>query len=243
VRRSSDNVEQDIGFVNNYLDTVSLKTFIGANSAHVVTWYDQGGSALDATNATTGTQPVIMTSGAIHYKNNHVAINFVDASGSVEDFLSFPNWHTNTDTDVWAFTTYSVAHGSSFGFVLGSNPATKGLAIYHNGSNQYLQFTDRVTSGTSVVTGAGNYPNDIQVLRTAYADRTNMGIYENGILKGTASDPDENFDQPTAYYIGNANTGSARINAHISEILLYNTDKAALRTAIEGYINFRYTIY
>jgi hypothetical protein len=29
VRRSSDNTEQDIGFVNNQLDTSSLTTFVG----------------------------------------------------------------------------------------------------------------------------------------------------------------------------------------------------------------------
>jgi len=39
VRRSSDNTEQDIGFVNNELDTSSLTTFCGAGNGFVTTWY------------------------------------------------------------------------------------------------------------------------------------------------------------------------------------------------------------
>jgi len=43
VRRSNDNTEQDIGWVGTELDTASLKTFVGANSGFVTTWYNQNG--------------------------------------------------------------------------------------------------------------------------------------------------------------------------------------------------------
>ena len=60
VRRSSDNTEQDIAFVNNELYTASLETFAGAGDAFVTTWYDQSGSGNDATQTTAASQPQIV---------------------------------------------------------------------------------------------------------------------------------------------------------------------------------------
>ena len=45
VRRSSDNVEQDFGFVGNDLDTASLLTFCGVGNGFITTWYDQSTNA------------------------------------------------------------------------------------------------------------------------------------------------------------------------------------------------------
>jgi hypothetical protein len=44
VRRSSDNTEQDIGFVNDELDTTALLSFVGSNNGYVTTWYNQKGT-------------------------------------------------------------------------------------------------------------------------------------------------------------------------------------------------------
>jgi hypothetical protein len=40
VRRASDNTEQNIGFVNNELDTSSLTSFCSGTNGFVTTWYD-----------------------------------------------------------------------------------------------------------------------------------------------------------------------------------------------------------
>ena len=69
VRRSSDNVEQDIGFSGNALDTTALSSFIGANSGFVVTWYDQSGNGRDITQTTTAAQPRIVNAGIIDTVN------------------------------------------------------------------------------------------------------------------------------------------------------------------------------
>ena len=44
VRRSSDNTEQDIGFVSNELDTTALLSFVGSNSGFITSWYNQKGT-------------------------------------------------------------------------------------------------------------------------------------------------------------------------------------------------------
>ena len=52
VRRASDNAEQDIGFVNNELDTSTLTSFCSGTNGFVKTWYDQSGNGNDATQTT-----------------------------------------------------------------------------------------------------------------------------------------------------------------------------------------------
>lgn len=64
VRRSSDNVELDIGFSGNSLDETALLAHVGANSGYIVTWYDQK-AANNLTQATTALQPRIVNAGTI----------------------------------------------------------------------------------------------------------------------------------------------------------------------------------
>lgn len=65
VRRSSDNAEQDIGFVSGDLDTASLLSFVGAGDGFVVTMYDQSGNANDATQSAAADQRYIVQSGTL----------------------------------------------------------------------------------------------------------------------------------------------------------------------------------
>jgi hypothetical protein len=68
VRRSSDNAEQDVGFLaSGGLDVDDLLSFVGANSAYVVTLYDQAGSGRNFTQATAGQQPRIVNAGTYDY--------------------------------------------------------------------------------------------------------------------------------------------------------------------------------
>lgn len=53
IRRSSDNAEQDIGYVaNGDLDTAAVSTFIGGGSGYIVDWYDQSGNGYTAAQTT-----------------------------------------------------------------------------------------------------------------------------------------------------------------------------------------------
>lgn len=63
VRRASDNTEQDIGFVNNVLDTSTLTSFCSGTNGFVKTWYDQSGNGINATQTTAASQPQIVSSG------------------------------------------------------------------------------------------------------------------------------------------------------------------------------------
>ncbi len=85
VRRSSDNTEQDIGFVGTALDTTALASFVGANSAFVRTWYDQSGGSNNFGNATQATQPRIVNAGTYD-----AAVKF-NTSGTTDMLLCVNN--------------------------------------------------------------------------------------------------------------------------------------------------------
>lgn len=76
VRRSSDNLEADIGFSGNDLDTAALTAHVGANSGFVVTWYDQTTNGRNITQATAGSQPRIVNAGTIDLENGFPTLEF-----------------------------------------------------------------------------------------------------------------------------------------------------------------------
>jgi hypothetical protein len=65
VRRSSDNAEQDIGFIGNLLDTASLLTFCGVGNGFVTTWYDQSVNNNNASIPTASSQAQIVSAGTM----------------------------------------------------------------------------------------------------------------------------------------------------------------------------------
>lgn len=67
VRRSSDNVEIDIGFrQDDTLDIGGLISFVGSGSGFITRLYDQSGNGNNATQGTTTRQPAIITSGVLN---------------------------------------------------------------------------------------------------------------------------------------------------------------------------------
>jgi hypothetical protein len=83
VRRSSDNAEQDIGFVGLDLDTASLTSFVGVGDGLVTTWYSQSGF-FDLTQTSSASQPAIVLGGVLQTLNGKPCLKF-DGSN---DFLT-----------------------------------------------------------------------------------------------------------------------------------------------------------
>jgi len=73
VRRSSDNDELDIGFVNNKLDTASLLDFVGSGNGFVSIIYDQVGSN-NMTQTTANLQGQIVSNGSVILKGGKPCI-------------------------------------------------------------------------------------------------------------------------------------------------------------------------
>jgi hypothetical protein len=88
VRRASDNTEQDIGFVDNELDTASLETFCSGTDGFVTTWYDQSGNGVDATQTTASGQPKIVSSGSTLLRGGKPSMQF---DGVNDNFVTSQN--------------------------------------------------------------------------------------------------------------------------------------------------------
>jgi gliding motility-associated-like protein len=70
VRRSSDNITQNISFgAGGKLDTVALLAFVGSDNGFVTVWYDQSGHTRDLTQTDFNRQPAIVHDGTIYRRN------------------------------------------------------------------------------------------------------------------------------------------------------------------------------
>lgn len=82
VRRSSDNAEQNIGFVGGILNTAALLSFCGAGNGFVTTFYDQSGNAKNSVQTSAGSQPRIVLSGNLETLNSKPTINYISATAT-----------------------------------------------------------------------------------------------------------------------------------------------------------------
>lgn len=124
VRRSSDNVEADIGFRNGVdLDTTALLAHCGAGDGFVTTWYDQSGSNLNATQTTATNQPSIVTSGVINLDSGKPTILY----DGIDDFFNIASAVNSSNisfNSVSKLGSKSLAANSSY--ILGATSAFYG---------------------------------------------------------------------------------------------------------------------
>ena len=85
VRRTSDNAEQDIGFIGEELDWAAVTAFRGATPfASITTLYDQSGNGRNLTQAAVRQPPLDETERGIFFEpaNFHALSGTLDASGT-----------------------------------------------------------------------------------------------------------------------------------------------------------------
>ena len=98
IQVSNGSKTQNIDFLpTGQLDTLALKKFCGSSTCRVVTWYDQSGNGLNATQSNAAQQPLIMEKGIVQRRKGKPMVYFdfntenkPDASNTV--FLSTPNF-------------------------------------------------------------------------------------------------------------------------------------------------------
>jgi hypothetical protein len=109
VRRSSDNAEQDIGFVGGELDTASLTTFCSGTDGFVTTWYDQSGNANNATQGTAANQPKIVSSGSVITVNGYQVIQYDGTDDNLGTSLTATGTMLMGGSDGTAFYEVSIS--------------------------------------------------------------------------------------------------------------------------------------
>jgi len=84
VRRDSDGSQADVGFTSSGdLDVAGLLAFVAGASGYVVTWYDQSGNGINATQSVTALQQRIVVLGTLEIKGIRAALHSLGADGVV----------------------------------------------------------------------------------------------------------------------------------------------------------------
>jgi hypothetical protein len=255
VRRSNDNAEQDIGFdAGGNLDEAQLTAFVGANSGFVTTWYDQSGNGRNATQTTSGNQPRIVNSGTVDKDGGRISLDFNGTS----HFLSIGS----------SLSIYqNVGYGQAFSVINSStSTAETRFAFYHarGGSPPRVRFTlsKNTTAGGFAIGGRRLDADGVQYVSTSYfsgrrlatsflnyADRLGE-LYLNGTLATSNNTFQTAGNTSNTAATANSTIGKAvdplqaeYWEGKVQEMIFYNTDQTANRSAIETDINGYYSIY
>lgn len=238
VRRSSDNTEQDIGFVGLDLDTTALSSFVGAGNGFVTKWYDQTGNNRDMIQTTGGLQPTIISSGSLIIRNGNLSIYY------------------NNTFNIHHTTSYSFSNGpiSTIGVVnVNGTSSTSRIGLYQNlnfslaGQNSSGWGFQCVSDLSAVITTT---PSVTQVT-TQILPLTNGSsylIYANWNGNSSVVKYRRNGINATSSGLSGSNirkTGNPNtfFDGFISEFIIYPLDQASNVAGMETNINGYYNIY
>jgi hypothetical protein len=219
VRRSSDNVELDIGFVDGVLDTASLLTFVGSGDAFVTIIYDQVGSN-NMTQTTSSLQGQIVSNGSVILKGGKPCI--IRSANDNGGYLS----------------TYAPNDGVAVKglFYVGDNGG-KTSVMCGNDGGEFIFIVQKNASSTSINSNAVTSLYKLNGSETTIANRGEaFNLSANQFL--LYQEIDFNF---TGNLLGmGRNFGSLGMFTFQELVIFENTDDAVAK---ENNINARYNIY
>jgi len=254
VTRASDSTTQDIGFVDNLLDTSAISSFCGASEGHVSAWYDQ----------TTGTIYEFARSGVTNSPFIYDGANIITSSNG-KPTLEFKNLADNLGTrylDCDTFGTDYINGKTNFEFDVYTALRSPDGATFHqlfraegSGGAERFAFTFRAQSfgqKWQILTDTG--ATTVELQSTAlYTDFTEYLMSYNGsgsngqIFANTTEVASGSLEGGTYTIseaaIGNDPNGSEPFRGRISEIIFYTVQKTSDRAAISDNINSYYNIY
>lgn len=240
IRRSSDNTEQDIGFVNNEVDTASMKSFVGSNSGYITTWYDQSGNTKDLTQTTAANQPAIIESGTVYRQGTKVSIKFTSSSSH---YLTNDSIAASSVANAYISQVFkSNSTGANYPiFGMGSNALIylHGSAVnrmYAYAGNVYGDFSNSSTSlqlSEMIYNGGG----------AANSDRLKYYFNASGLTASSYSGTVPATISGTGLSIARLYSVGIYLDGAVSELIVWFSDKSSNRTGIESNINSYYSIY
>ena len=241
VRRASDNTEQNIGFVNNELDTASLTSFCSGTNGFVTTWYDQSGNNRNMTQSTAANQPQIVISGNVIIQGTKPIIQFNSANhilNTVSFALSVNRTYImnlfNAINNTPNFKLYLGA------LAAGSDNFLNGVFGIFNSSNVVTSYISSGVSNTRVGTGA--LSNNQYFLLGAYVQGSiQHQHYRNGVLN--AQNTSLTISPTTTSQVQSILRTPTTNDLRTSECIIYDSYQLSNRVGIETNINDYYGIY
>lgn len=164
VRRSSDNAEQDIGFVaeTGLVDTSALTTFVGAGNGFVTTLYDHSTSGWNFTQTTAGAQPRIVAAGVVDVLGTNSVPTMV-FGGSAHLTRSTDLTSTSQLTLLFAASRDTDTGGSDFIISHGNTGTTQGTfncacPSSANGDILWRPVGGEIPAGIGLTIGTAPFP-------------------------------------------------------------------------------------
>ena len=229
VARTSDNVQINIGFVNNVLDTASLLAFAGSGDCTVVRLYDQSGNGNDLATVYSNWYKIVV-GGVLQMQNGKPSMNNLhDAQAN----LYTGHWQGSYDSTFAVFTV-PLAQGSwayftiPFGFL--------------GDSNYYGFLANTIPDGTANYGGlSGSVP--LVYKNNNAASITNSLNVMTPLFKTGTQVLSSSFFPHTVNYLRATRYGARPGFHHIQELIVWNNDKRSVKTEIQNNINSFYGIY
>lgn len=231
VRRETDNVEQDIGFVSNKLDTASLSSFLGSTTGSVVKWYNQGtgGTTNDLIQSTAATQPKITNSSGVIY-----------TAGTGNNPVIFFNGGNNIA--ISGTTDFGAQNNASVFVVSQRTGGGTGAAIVAQGSSNYkLNFYQQQcqfdTGGGNVV---GSYSGVFSALTQGTFIRGNANkAFIKKVQSSTTNNTAASNLSTINVMLGNRFGNDLPLTGYIGEVIIYSSNQESNITPIsDSQINY-----
>jgi hypothetical protein len=229
VRRSSDNTEQDIGFVANApdspIDTSTLLSFVGSGNGFVTTAYNQNTSGTNFTQESASNQPRIVNGGVLDTNGGLASLFFLTSgfseliNASLIGYSNFTTFRVHDTNDV-EYLTYSGnlgSGGSLYNYVAASGDTSTNIfsgygtpSLFVNGSTP-SPLTNR------------NHVYNAQNGRKILSEKGSTSTWNNFTIGGYAS--------------------GFNFSGYMPEFIAYFSDQLSQRTAIETNINDYYNVF
>jgi hypothetical protein len=242
VRRSSDNAEQNIGFVNNVLDTASLLTFVGVGNGFITIWYDQSGNGYNVSQAAGVQQPTIVSIGVLNTLNSK-PVAYFDGSN---DWLNSNNIFSGAFPNSSIFSVFNTITmvAEDVPFAYGQTQQTQQCRGIYNSSNLMGFATwgrDYVGALSTIDANLYMY-SAIQTGGTALIKKNNTADSGTGSLGGVPSNANSGLPLNIGTLTGGLQANYTS-NIYGTEFIFYPLAQTTNRTGIESNINSFYTLW
>lgn len=240
VRRSSDNTEQNIGFVNNVLDEAALTTFCGAGNGFVTTWYDQSGNSINATNSTAANQPQIVSSGIVIKQNSKPSIQ----GDGTNYFLTNNLGSTTVPVSTFIASIRTSGTGYAYDWAMGEAGWATALSAMSSGLEVSTQNFFQWSGGAVHLDGTSTLNTFYlkSILNLTSAPR--LLFYKNNVSQTIGQPSGTISTDGKGTIFGDASASKAqRFAGKISELIIYKSDQTSNVNAINTNINTHYAIY
>lgn len=225
IRRDSDNIETDIGFIGDGLDETAIISFCGSANGFLVFWYDATTSALDATQGVFANQPKIYDgiTGVIK-DSGKPSLYFDGISSSLQTNLT----QSTGDFSFWSIFNPEVDFGDNQALICAGDIFSSGeFAVNIQAASNDSRFS--IFGATA---NDSRYNNVVTI--NHQFQRVIASCTANGLITTTKK-----------YSIGSCTTirPTQCLKGYLQEMVLFNSNQTTNRTAIETDINNYWGVY